>query len=260
MDILFYALLIIGAYLIGAIPFGFLIGKLYGVDVRKVGSCNIGATNVTRTVGKLPGKICFVLDFLKGATPAFAAQIAYPAESWLTFSCCALAVLGHIFPVYLKFKGGKGISTAAGATVALAPLPLLGAALVWVAGFLIWRYVSLASILAAVSLPILAWVLQLLEIGPAASRTWLTIAFLCILSLVAIIRHLGNIQRLLAGTENRFLKPGEAEPKLAGGELKVIEIEQEPADGELKVIEIEQKPADGDKPVTAKDTSQTREA
>ena len=209
MDILFYALLIIGAYLIGAIPFGFLIGKLYGVDVRKVGSCNIGATNVTRTVGKLPGKICFVLDFLKGATPAFAAQIAYPAESWLTFSCCALAVLGHIFPVYLKFKGGKGISTAAGATLALAPLPLLGAAIIWVAGFLLWRYVSLASICAAVSLPILAWLLQYLEIGPAASRNVFTLVFLCILALVAVLRHIGNIRRLLAGTESRFDKPGE---------------------------------------------------
>ena len=209
MDILFYALLIIGAYLIGAIPFGFLIGKLYGVDVRKVGSCNIGATNVTRTVGKLPGKICFVLDFLKGATPAFAAQIAYPAESWLTFSCCALAVLGHIFPVYLKFKGGKGISTAAGATLALAPLPLLGAAIIWVAGFLLWRYVSLASICAAVSLPILAWLLQYLEIGPAASRNVFTLVFLCILALVAVLRHVSNIRRLLAGTESRFDKPGE---------------------------------------------------
>ena len=220
MDILFYSLLLIGAYLIGAIPFGFLIGKLYGVDVRKAGSGNIGATNVTRTVGKIPGKICFALDFIKGAVPAFAAQIAYPEESWLTFSCCALAVLGHIFPVYLKFKGGKGISTAAGATLALAPLPLLGAAVVWVAGFLLWRYVSLASICAAVSLPILAWVLQYLEIGPAASRTAFTLAFLCILALVAVLRHIGNIRRLLAGTESRFDKPGE-ERKTPTGEKPV---------------------------------------
>ena len=212
---MFYTLLIVGSYLIGAIPFGFLIGKLYGVDVRKVGSCNIGATNVTRTVGKIPGKICFVLDFLKGAVPALTAQISYPEESWLTFSCCALAVLGHIFPVYLKFKGGKGISTAAGATLALAPLPLLGAAIVWVAGFLLWRYVSLASICAAVSLPILAWLLQYLEIGPAASRNVFTLVFLCILALVAVLRHISNIRRLLAGTESRFDKPGKQQKTTA---------------------------------------------
>ena len=212
-DILLCIVLIVGAYLIGSIPFGLLIGKLYDVDVRKVGSGNIGATNVTRTVGKIPGRICFVLDFLKGAIPALAAEIIYPEEAWLTFTCCALAVLGHIFPVYLKFKGGKGISTAAGATIALAPLPLLGAAIVWVAGFLIWRYVSLASIMAAVSLPIIALLLKWLEIGPAASRNDFTLVFISILAFLAILRHLSNIQRLLAGTENRFEKPGEGEQK-----------------------------------------------
>lgn len=244
-DILLCIILIVGAYLIGSIPFGLLIGKLYGVDIRKEGSGNIGATNVTRVVGKIPGRICFALDFLKGAIPALAAQIIFPEVAWLTFSCCALAVLGHIFPVYLKFKGGKGISTAAGATIALAPLPLLGAAIVWVAGFLIWRYVSLASIMAAVSLPLLAWLLQFLEIGPAASRTNFTLAFLGILALVAVLRHLDNIRRLLAGTENRFQKPGADERKTAVGEPKADE------DG--------RKAADGDKPVTPKDASQTRE-
>jgi glycerol-3-phosphate acyltransferase PlsY len=215
MDILFYALLIVGSYLIGAIPFGFLIGKLYGVDVRKVGSCNIGATNVTRTVGKIPGKICFVLDFLKGALPALAAKLLYSQESWLIFTCCALAVLGHIFPVYLKFKGGKGVSTAAGATLVLAPLPLLGAVLVWVTGFLLWRYVSLASILAAVSLPVLAGVFMYFE---KASRDTFTLVFLSIMALVAVLRHTGNIRRLLAGTESRFDKSGGQQKSPAGEE------------------------------------------
>ena len=205
-DVLICIALLAAAYLIGAIPFGFLIGKFYGVDVRAVGSGNIGATNVTRTVGKIPGRICFALDFLKGAIPTFAAQLAYPEESWLAFACCALAVLGHIFPVYLRFKGGKGISTAAGAVLALAPLPLLGAAAVWTAGFFIWRYVSLASILAAVSLPIMAWLLGWLEVGPAVSRSIVTLIFLSVLSLVAVLRHIANIKRLLAGTENRFDK------------------------------------------------------
>ena len=215
MDVLFYSLLIVGAYLIGAIPFGFLIGKLHGVDIRTVGSGNIGATNVTRTVGKTAGKICFALDFIKGAAPAFAAQFAYPDKSWLALCCGAAAVAGHIFPVYLKFRGGKGISTAAGAVLALAPLPLLGAALVWVAGFFLWRYVSLASILAAVSLPLFAWLFRWLELGPTASRSIVTLVFLCILSLAAILRHLGNIKRLLAGTESRFGK-SEPEPMDAG--------------------------------------------
>ena len=207
MDMLFYSLLLAGAYLIGAIPFGFLIGKFHGVDVRTVGSGNIGATNVTRAVGKNAGRLCFALDFLKGALPTFAAQLAYPEETWLAFACCALAVLGHIFPVYLKFKGGKGISTAAGAVLALAPLPLLGAAAVWVASFFIWRYVSLASILAAVALPILAWLFGWLEVGPSVSRSIFTLIFLGVLSLLAILRHIANIKRLLAGTESRFGKP-----------------------------------------------------
>ena len=226
MDILFYSLLIAGSYLIGAVPFGFIIGKMHGIDIRTVGSGNIGATNVTRAVGKTAGRVCFVLDFVKGAIPAFAAQLAYPEESWLTFVCCALAVAGHIFPVYLKFKGGKGISTAAGAVLALAPLPLLGAALVWVAGFFIWRYVSLASILAAASLPILACLFRWLEVGPAASRSIFTLVFLGILSLAAILRHLDNIKRLLNGTESRFVK---SKPQNAGNaDVKPADAAQKP--------------------------------
>ena len=206
MDILFYLLLIAGAYLIGAIPFGFVIGKLHGVDIRKVGSGNIGATNVTRTVGKTAGRVCFALDFLKGALPVLAAQLIYPELPWLTLVCGAATVAGHIFPVYLKFKGGKGISTAAGVALALAPLPLLGAAVIWVAVFFIWRYVSLASILAAVSLPVFAGVFMLLDWGTETARSGLTLGFLVAAAVVAVLRHKENVKRLLDGTESRFVK------------------------------------------------------
>ena len=206
MDILFYSLLISGSYLVGAIPFGLIIGKLHGVDIRKVGSGNIGATNVTRTVGKTAGRVCFFLDFLKGALPVLAAQLARPNEPWLALACGAAAVIGHIFPVYLKFKGGKGISTAAGVALALAPYPLVCAAAIWVSSFFIWRYVSLASILAALTLPLFAGLFIFLGWGSATARSWITLGFLIAAAVVAVLRHTENIKRLLNGTESRFVR------------------------------------------------------
>ena len=196
----------LASYLIGAIPFGLLIGKCYGIDIRKTGSCNIGATNVTRSVGKTAGKICFFLDFLKGALPVAATQLIYPDMPWLTIGCGAAAILGHIFPVYLKFKGGKGVSTAAGVALALAPLPLLCAFAVWVATFFISRYVSLASIAAAVALPIFAAVFKLLGIGTPTAQSPITLGFFIAAALLTLVRHRENIKRLLAGTESRFEK------------------------------------------------------
>lgn len=207
MDMFLYAVLIVGAYLLGAVPFGFLIGKFYGIDIRKEGSGNIGATNVTRTVGKTAGKVCFVLDFVKGALPVLAAQLIFPEDhAVLALVCGAAAIAGHIFPVYLKFKGGKGISTAAGVALALAPLPLAGAAAVWVAVFFIWRYVSLASILAAAALPLLALLFIFLEVGTEAARSWFTFGFFVAAALLAVLRHTENIKRLINGTESRFVK------------------------------------------------------
>ena len=206
MDMLFYALLIVGAYLVGAIPFGLIIGKLNGVDIRTVGSGNIGATNVTRAVGKTAGKVCFFLDFLKGALPVLAAQLIYPGVHWLPLVCGGAAVIGHIFPVYLKFKGGKGISTAAGVALALAPYPLVCAAAVWVLSFFIWRYVSLASILAALTLPLFAGLFIFLGWGTATARSWFTLGFLIAAAVVAVLRHTENIKRLVNGTESRFVK------------------------------------------------------
>lgn len=207
--------MIIGAYALGSIPWGFIIGRFYGVDVRTVGSKNIGATNVTRTVGRLPGKICFILDFLKGGLPVLAAQYVTAAmncqSAWLVIAVMFAAILGHIFPVFLSFKGGKGVSTAAGAIMALAPLPLLVAFAVWTVVFFVFRYVSLASICAAAVLPVTAWVFKLCSIGSPVARAPWTLVFLTIIAVLAIARHHSNIKRLLNGTESRFGKDKQAE-------------------------------------------------
>lgn len=220
------------SYLIGSIPFGLIIGKLKGKDIRKEGSGNIGATNVTRVVGKGWGKLCFVLDFLKGAIPVLLVSYVTPKElfpfltglvpaAWQHFmdsvpdplkvlpSLAAFAaVAGHIWPVYLKFKGGKGVSTAAGAILALNPFALIGAAIIWVVTFLISRYVSLASILAAGSMPVFAILFTLLHIT-RASLPEVLLFFL--LALLTIVKHSSNIRRLRQGTESRFEKKEKSE-------------------------------------------------
>ena len=204
--------MILGAYLLGSIPWGYIIGKFYGVDVRTAGSKNIGATNVTRTVGRMQGKLCFALDFLKGGLPVMIAQYVTTAESWknsaqwVVIAVMFAPIVGHIFPVFLKFKGGKGVSTAAGSIMALAPLPLLVAFVVWTVVFFVFRYVSLASICAAAVLPVTGWIFKLCEIGSPASRSTLTLIFLTIVAVLAIARHHSNIKRLLNGTESRFGK------------------------------------------------------
>lgn len=208
--------MILGAYMLGSIPWGFIIGRIYGVDVRTVGSKNIGATNVTRTVGKIPGKICFVLDFLKGGLPVLAAQKVADAGAWEGYAewvviiVMLATIIGHIFPVFLQFKGGKGVSTAAGAIMALAPMPLIVALVVWVVVFFISRYVSLASITAAAVLPVVAWAFAMANIGkPVAQSKW-TLIFLTVVAVLAIVRHHSNIRRLLNGTESRFGKDKKA--------------------------------------------------
>ena len=171
---------VIAAYFIGAIPSGLIIGKCYGKDIRKEGSCNTGATNVTRCVGKKAGVFCFFCDFLKGAVPVLIARFIAPGVPWAEIACFAVAVLGHMFPVYLKFKGGKGIATAAGGAFAIAPLPLS------------------ALVLRLAADPVTApWYLRV--------GTVTVIAF-AVIGALAIFRHRSNIQRLLNGTESRFEK------------------------------------------------------
>ena len=202
-------IIIIFAFLLGGIPSGLIIGKRYGIDVRTVGSCNTGATNVTRCVGKKAGIVCFFCDFLKGAIPVVIA-IFFSKLPWVQIAAFAAAVAGHMFPVYLKFKGGKGVATAAGGAFAIAPLPLAAALLIWYVVFRISRYVSLASIIAATALPVGALVLRLCFDPVTAPwylrvQTAVVVAF-ALIGALAVYRHRSNISRLLNGTESRFEK------------------------------------------------------
>lgn len=194
------------AYFFGAIPFALIIGKLHGVDIRKVGSGNVGATNVTRAVGPVQGRICFVLDLLKGTIPVLTAQLAMPHSPETALAAGAVAILGHMFPVYLKFKGGKGVSTGAGVALALAPIPLLCALALWAGLFLVTRYVSVASIVAAAALPVFTLIFRMAGVGSTSAKSLPVLCFFCVIAAVTVYRHRSNIRRLLDGTENRFEK------------------------------------------------------
>lgn len=184
------------AYLTGAVPFGLLIAKINGVDIRTQGSGNIGATNVFRCVGKPWGIACFLLDALKGFIPSFLFPqlvAGIPSEWGLWFG--AAAILGHNFPVWLHFKGGKGVATSAGVLLGVAPLAVAVGLLTWAVVFFASGYVSLGSILAAVAVAITGW---------AAGYGPVTAVALTLLGALAVWRHRSNLQRLLAGTENKF--------------------------------------------------------
>ncbi len=182
------------AYLLGSIPTGFILGAWVGVDVRKSGSGNVGATHVARVVGRRQGIYTLLADAAKGFLPVFIAlQLKFNTTD-VAFVAIA-AFLGHLFPVFLKFKGGKGVATALGVFLALAPwaslaLVLLFAVVVWIS-----RIVSLSSMAAAVAAPAVFWCFSY----PAAVIE--TSAFL---ALMILVRHRSNIQRLLAGTEPKF--------------------------------------------------------
>ncbi len=191
------------SYLIGGIPFGFIIGKLKGYDIRKEGSCNIGATNVTRVVGPWYGKLCFLCDLLKGFIPVYMAQRYFAADfQYMSILCGFFAVAGHMFTPYLKFKGGKGVATAGGVILALAWLPFVITFAVWAAVFLATRYVSLGSIIASITLPVSALLLKICRIQPQIS--WAVIIFFAIVGALSIWKHKANIIRLKNGTELKF--------------------------------------------------------
>lgn len=198
-----YLLTIIIAYLLGSIPFGLLIGLSRGIDVRTVGSKNIGATNVFRTVGKKWGILAFILDFLKGLggallVPYLLSAFSLPAGDLSAVLGGLSAVAGHNWSVFLRFKGGKGVATSAGLLAAVAPLAVAVALLGWIVVFVVSRYVSLASITAALVMGVLVW------IAPFAPNAMATQVLLSVLALTVVIRHHANISRLLSGTENRF--------------------------------------------------------
>ena len=211
-----FAIVIVGAYLLGSIPFGVIIAKAHGKDLRKIGSGNIGATNVARAIGKKWAYICFVLDVLKGMIPMLAVMPLATSKSaqdnevavlllWLAVGCAA--ILGHIFPVYLKFKGGKGVSTSFGIALGLWPyysICALVAIAVWIAVVLIWRYVSLASIVASISFPVALITMIFLQSDWEFSVLWPLLIPAVVIPVMVIIRHRENIKRLLAGTENKI--------------------------------------------------------
>ncbi|BCS55140.1 glycerol-3-phosphate 1-O-acyltransferase PlsY [Geobacter sp. SVR] len=185
---------IAASYMLGSIPTGLLLGKLYGIDVRKEGSGNIGATNLYRTVGRKVGVMTLIGDCLKGLIPVLAArQFGLSAEqvAWVGLA----AFCGHVFSVFLRFKGGKGVATALGVFLGLAPLAVAIALGVFVGLMLKWRYVSLGSVSAAAVMPLVVAFLG----GDQP-----LVAVTLVIAMIVIMRHHENIKRLLAGTENRF--------------------------------------------------------
>lgn len=199
------------AYLMGSIPFGFLIAKTQGIDIRKVGSGNIGATNVFRSVSKKLGVITFALDFLKGCCgaaflPFIVANLATTPPSGLPKEilpvfCGAMTIIGHNWTCFLGFKGGKGIATSAGMLIGLSPIGVIISLSVWVVTFFSTRYVSLASICAALTMAIVVWPLYLIYLK--THGVWFPVV-LTLLAGLAIWKHRSNIARLRAGTESRF--------------------------------------------------------
>jgi len=194
----------LAAYLIGSIPNGYLIGRLRGVDIRAHGSGNIGATNVFRVLGKPWGIGCFLLDALKGwlaVKVATAGGESAGVDLAMAGIGGALAgILGHNYTPWLGFKGGKGIATSAGALIALMPLTTLVVLLVWMVVFWVSRIVSLASIAAALALPLVCAAVYFIH---GEMSAWL-VGFAVVAGGVAVWRHRSNIGRLLAGTEHRF--------------------------------------------------------
>ncbi len=186
----------LAGYLLGSIPFGFLIAKARGIDIRQHGSGNIGATNVLRVVGKKWGFLVFALDALKGFLAVYGTLLLISNTPPALIAAALGCILGHNFPVWLRFKGGKGIATTAGALIGLFPLAIGVAFLVWIVLFYTTRYVSLASIFAAAVVPLVVW-------WQAGSFT-LFVGFSFLIAALAIWRHRSNIRRLLDGTENRF--------------------------------------------------------
>lgn len=211
MTPLTWVILIIAAYLLGSVPFGPLIARLHGKDLRQIGSGNIGATNLARACGRKWGYICFGLDVLKGLVPmAVMSRIANHQSStdivlWLVVGLAA--ILGHVFPIYLKFKGGKGVSTSLGVALGMWPyLTLCGvvALLVWVAVVLKWRYISLASICGAVAFPVALITGIFMTPGWNSATLWPLLVAATVIPLLVIVRHRENVRRLLAGTESKI--------------------------------------------------------
>ena len=193
------------AYLLGAVPFGFVMAKsILGIDLRQVGSGNIGATNAMRALGKPLGLIAFFLDFAKGWVPVAFIAPALTADgavdpSVLAVLCGAAAVVGHVFPVYLRFKGGKAVATGCGAIVGMDPVIFLCAGLVWLVTLAVTRFVSLASMLMGVAFPVVA------AVRTGGQRYGIEVVLgTAALAALILVRHRSNLKRMLEGEEPRI--------------------------------------------------------
>jgi acyl phosphate:glycerol-3-phosphate acyltransferase len=188
-------------YLLGSIPFGLLLGKLFGAaDVRKAGSGNIGATNVARVAGPLAGILTLLLDAAKGAfAVVLAARLSEQSSTWMMIAgLCAL--VGHCFPIWLGFRGGKGVATAAGVFGVLCPPAFLGAVILFLLVVAYWRFVSLGSISAAAAMPLLIYFLWAPHHAPPYTVTFGSLAA----AILIVYKHDANIQRLVQGDEPKF--------------------------------------------------------
>jgi len=201
--------------MVGSISFAMLIAKMHGIDLRKVGSGNLGATNLSRACGKKWAYFCFVLDFLKGFLPVVAAnKLAIsnspsPSELCIWLAVGIAAILGHIFPVYLKFKGGKGVATSFGVVLGIWPYYAIAgiiAFLIWAAAVLIWRYISLASVIAAAAFPLVLITLTALIKSWHFTNLWPLIAAAVVLCSLVIFLHRSNLKRIAEGNEHKVLQ------------------------------------------------------
>jgi glycerol-3-phosphate acyltransferase PlsY len=194
-----HALYLLACYLLGSIPTGYLAGRaLRGIDIRSVGSGNMGATNVLRVLGKGPGAFVLAVDIAKGAAAVALLPGPFASAGFWPLAGAVAVVLGHNYTCFLKFKGGKGVATSAGACLGLAPWATLGIVLIFVLLVALTRMVSVGSLVAATALPVLVWYDH--SSGPGV--IWLAL----VLALFVWVRHIPNIKRILAGTENKLGK------------------------------------------------------
>jgi glycerol-3-phosphate acyltransferase PlsY len=211
VDIVVCLVTVAVAYLLGSIPTGYLVGRAKGVDVRKVGSGNIGATNAFRTLGKRAGTLVLLADALKGwlaacPMPVLVQKLVAPSEpadpatqEYLQIIAGVVAILGHNYTCWLQFKGGKGIATSGGVLLALTPITFVAGLVAWIIVCAATRYVSLGSIAAALVLPVATW------LAPPHSPRMIVVTG--VMGALAIYKHKGNIERLLNGTESRIGRP-----------------------------------------------------
>lgn len=214
-------ILAVAAYFIGGIPFGYLIARSKGVNILKEGSGNIGATNVKRVVGRGPGNLCFALDVAKGLVPTLAAGLilgtlgnldAPPTSVWVWLLTPVATVVGHMFSPWLGFRGGKGVATGMGALLGVfwvLTLAVVGGLLVWLAVLKVTRYVGLASVCAAMSVPLWAVLLPITIEGHFSPSVVPMLAMSGLLAALVVVRHVGNLQRIFAGTEPKIRSKAE---------------------------------------------------